>query len=91
MIGNLKIGCTVSKDQVIRILSEDIDLDEIDIEKWIIEYEHDGEVVREEFDNKASACSRYNELISLEEFDVMKDLLSRIHNWPPCRGVTKNG
>lgn len=46
MIENIKLGCTVSKDQVIRFFTEDIDADDIleaiDFDAWFVEYIQDG-------------------------------------------------
>lgn len=82
MIENLKIGCAVSKDQVMRVLIEDIDaddvLDEIGFEKWIAEYAKDGETAREEFGDENTAPARYNELRTWNEFDVMNSLIGSI-------------
>lgn len=76
MIENLKIGCTVSKDQLNRIfnesLTEDNVLDALVFEKWIVEYAQDGETVR-------------------EELDVMKSLIGSVHDCATWRGVVWNG
>ena len=78
MIENLKIGCTVSKDQLSRIPIEGITagdvLDELDFDCWFVEYDQDAQSMREVFKNEADAISRYNELKTWEEFDVMKKL-----------------
>ena len=95
MIENLKIGCVVSKDQLSRILNEDIDadnvLDVLIFEKWIVEFAQDGKTVREEFDDKNSALQRYNELKAWNEFNVMKSSLGSIGDWTMWRGVVENG
>ena len=61
MIENLKIGCTVSKDQVMRILTEDIDadnvLDVIDFDVWFVEYDRDSAPMREEFEDESARAS----------------------------------
>lgn len=66
MIENLKIGCTVHKDQVMRILAEDIDadnvLDALDFDVWFVEHGLDGAPMREEPEDENTALSRYNEL-----------------------------
>lgn len=95
MVENLKIGCIVSKDQAMRILTESIDadnvLDEIEFEKWIVEHTQDGETVREEFDSENAALARYNELKTWNEPDVTKNLIGSICDWAIWRGAGENG
>ena len=95
MVENLKIGCVVSKDQAMRILTESITednvLDELVFEKWIVEYAQDGETLREEFDDEYTALDRYNELTTWEEPDVIKGLLGSICDWGTLRRVVENG
>lgn len=85
MIDAVKIGCTVSKDQIIRFFTEDIDadniLDAINFDTWFVEYIHDGQLMHEEFECERYATARYNELKELEEFDVMKGLLGNTGDW----------
>lgn len=95
MIENLKIGCAVRKDQVMRILTEDIDadnvLDAIDFDVWFVEHVRDGAPMREAFEGKNTALARCDELKTWEEFDVMKGFLSSIGDWAKWRGVVENG
>lgn len=95
MIGNLKIGCTVSKNQLSRIpiegLTADDILDELDFDCWFVEYDQGGQLMREVFEDSAAATSRYNELKTWEEFDVMKGFLGSISDYATWRGVTENG
>ena len=95
MIENLKIGCTVSKDQVMRILTEDIDadnvLDVIDFDVWFVEYDRDSAPMREEFEDESAALARYDELKTWEEFDVMKVLSGNIGDCAKWWGVVENG
>lgn len=85
MIDDVKLGCTVSKDQIIRFFTEDIDVDDIldaiNFDTWFVEYINDGQLIREEFECERSATARYNELENLVEFDVMKGLLGNIGDW----------
>ena len=94
-IENLKIGCAVSKDQVIRFFTEDIDaddiLDVIDFDKWFVEYIQDGQLLREEFECERAATARYNDLKTVEEFDAMKCLLGNIGDCTKWRGAVENG
>ena len=94
-IENLKIGCTVSKDQVIRFFTEDIDADDIleaiDFDAWFVEYIQDGQLMHEEFECERAATDRYNELKTLVEYDAMKGLLGNIGDWAKWRGVIENG
>lgn len=75
MIENLKIGYTVSKDQVVRYITEDITvdnvLDAIDFDSWFIEYDKNGQTVREEFENACDAQARYNDLKTWVKFGVI--------------------
>ena len=94
MIENLKIGCTVSKDQLSRIpiegLTADNVLDELDFGCWFVEYDQDGQPMREAFEDAADATSRYGELKTWEEFDAMKGLIDSISDWGDVAGATKN-
>lgn len=95
MIENLKTGCSVSKDQVMRIVTENITadnvLDEIAFDKWFVEYELDGQKKREEFEDQSAALTRYNELKTFEEFDVMKSLIGSISDCAARQRVIENG
>lgn len=95
MIENLKLGCAFSKDQIMRIINEDINadnvLDTIDYEVWFVEYTEDGQQTREEFGSYRAMLDRYDELKTVEEFDVMKDLFGSISNYATWRGVIENG
>lgn len=95
MIVNLKLGCALSKDQIMRIINEDIDadnvLDAIDYDVWFVEYTNDGQKMREEFESYRAMLDRYDELKTVEEFDFMKDLLGSISNYATWRGVIENG
>ena len=95
MIENLKIGCTISKDQLSRIpiegLTEADVLDVLDFDCWFVEYDQGGQPMREAFEDEAVATSRYNELKTWQEYDVMKGLLGSISDWATWREVIKNG
>ena len=95
MIENLKIGCTVSKDQLNRThiegLTADNVLDELDFDCWFVEYDQGGQPMREVFEDEADAVARYNELKTWVEFDVMKGLLGSISDWATWRGAVENG
>ena len=95
MIENLKIGCTVSRDQLSRILNENITagnvLDELDFSSRFIECDQGGQPMREVFADEPNAAARYNELKTWEEFDVMKGFLGSISDWAMWQRVIKNG
>lgn len=95
MIEKLKIGCRVLKDQVMRIRDEGIDgdnvLDAINFDCRFVEYDQNGQPMREEFEDEARAVSRYDELETWEEPDVMKDLIDSISDYTTWLGVIKNG
>lgn len=95
MIENLKLGCSLSKDQIMRIINEDINadnvLDVIEYDVWFVEYTKDGQQTREEFESCRALLDRYDELKTVEEFDAMKDLLGSISNYATWRGVIENG
>lgn len=94
MIENIKIGCTVSKDQIMLVRTEDIDaanvLDAIDFDVWFVEYTKDGQPMREEFDDYRAALDRYDELKTWDEFNVMSDLIGSIRDYATWREGIKN-
>lgn len=94
MIENIKIGCTVSKDQIMLALTDDIDaanvLDAIDFDAWFVEYTKDGQPTREEFEGYRAALDRYDELKTWNEFDVMRDLLGSIRDYATWHEGIKN-
>lgn len=95
MIENLKLGCALSKDQIMRIVNEDINadnvLDAIDYDVWFVEYTKDGQQMREEFESYRAMLDRYDELKTVEEFDFMKYLFGSISNYATWRGMIENG
>lgn len=95
MIENLKIGCTVSKDQLSRVpngeLTADNVLDVLDPDCWFVEYDQDDQPMREAFEDEADAVGRYNELRTWQEYDVMKGLLGSIGDCAAERGAIENG
>ena len=95
MVEKLKIGCVVSKDQLSRILNEGITadnvLDELDFDCWFVEYDQDGQAMREVFRDEADALTRYNEMKTWEELDIMQGLRGGISDWPTWRKEVENG
>lgn len=94
MIENIKIGCTISKDQIMLARTEDIDaasvLDAINFDAWFVEYTNDEHPTREEFDDYRAALDRYDELKTWDEFDVMSGLIGSIRDYATWREVSGN-